>query len=89
MTSAALVGLVVTLAVGGLFGVSTLLRITGAVRSAELAAFTVATRALAGFPDPCVPHVATVTTCTVDGVIATVTISRDGTVATATAGPER
>ncbi len=82
-------GLVVTLALGGLFGAATLIRVTGAVRTAELAAFTVATRALAGNADPCVPRVDTVTTCSLDGLVATVSIERDGTVATATAGPER
>ena len=57
--------------------------------SAELAAVTIATRTLAGDPDPCDPHVDTVTECSVNGLVATVTAVRDGTVATATAGPDR
>ncbi|MEY4312499.1 MAG: hypothetical protein RLZZ319_8, partial [Actinomycetota bacterium] len=61
----------------------------GALRTAELAAVSIATRALAGDPTPCEPSVPTVIECEVDGVIASATIDRDGTRATATAGPER
>jgi hypothetical protein len=87
--SVALIGLAITVMFGGLYGAATLFRVTGALRSAELAAITVATRALAGDPTPCEPAIPTVASCSIDGLVATTSINRDGTRATATAGPER
>jgi hypothetical protein len=87
--SVALIGLAITVMFGGLYGAATLFRVAGALRSSELAAISVATRALAGDPTPCEPTIPTVTACSIHGLVATTTINRDGTTATATAGPER
>lgn len=80
-------GAVVALALGGLGGASVILRVTGALREAELGASTVATRALAGDPSPCEPRVPRVEMCIVDDGVATVRVNVDGVRATAIAGP--
>ena len=82
-------GAVVSLALGGLAGVSVILRVTDAIREAELSAAAAATRALAGDPTPCLPAIPRVEKCLVDDGIATVRIAKDGVRATAVAGPER
>ena len=80
---------VVSLALGGLAGASVILRVTEAIREAELDAVTVATRALAGDPTPCEPVIPQVEKCLVDDGIATIRIAKEGVRATAVAGPER
>ncbi len=89
VTALVLMGAVVSLALGGLAGASVILRVTDAIREAELGAATVATRALAGDPTPCEPAIPRVEKCVVDDGIATVRIAKDGVRATAVAGPER
>lgn len=80
---------VVLLALGGLGGASVILRVTTAIREAELAAVTVATRAIAGDSTPCAPTIPRTERCIVDDGIATVRLRVDGVVASAIAGPER
>jgi hypothetical protein len=82
-------GAVVVLALGGLGGANVILRVTGAIREAELSAATVASRALAGDPTPCEPELPRVDKCLSDAGIATVRVHIDGVRATAVAGPER
>jgi hypothetical protein len=89
VTSFVLMGAVVVLALGGLGGASVILRVTSAIREAELAASAVATRALAGDPSPCEPAVPHVEKCIVDDGIATVRVTIAGVRASAVAGPER
>lgn len=89
VTALVLMGAVVSLALGGLAGISIVLRVSDTIREAELSAATVATRALAGDPTPCEPVVPRVEKCVVDDGIATVRIAKDGVRATAVAGPER
>lgn len=82
-------GAAVSLALGGLAGVSVILRVTDAIREAELSAATVATRVLAGDPTPCEPAIPRVEKCLIDDGVATVRIAKDGVRASAVAGPER
>jgi len=89
VTTLVFFGAVVVLALGGLGGASVILRATTALRAAEIAATTVATRALAGDTTPCEPEVARTESCIMDGEVATVRMATDGVVATAIAGPER
>jgi hypothetical protein len=89
VTALVLTGAVVTLALGGLAGIAIVLRVTDAIREAELGAVTIATRALAGDPTPCEPTIPRVEKCLIDDGIATVRIVKDGVRATAVAGPER
>ncbi len=89
VTALILMGAVVSLALGGLAGATVILRVTDAIREAELSAATVATRALAGDPTPCEPAIPRVDKCLIDNGVATVRIAKDGVRATAVAGPER
>ena len=89
MTSLVLFGAVVMLGLGGLGGAAVILRVTDAIRTAELAASTVATRALAGDPTPCAPATRGQESCAVTNGVATVRVSKDGVSATAVAGPDR
>ena len=89
MTSLVLFGAVVMLGLGGLGGAAVILRVTDAIRTAELAASAVATRALAGDPTPCQPAKRAQEACAVANGVATVRIKVDGVVATAVAGPDR
>lgn len=82
-------GAVVALALGGLGGASVILRVTGAIREAELAASTVALRALSGDPTPCEPGLPRSEKCIVDDRVATVRVNIDGVRATAVAGPAK
>ena len=87
LTSLALLGSVVILALGGLGGANVILRVTAALRNAELAATSVATRALAGDPTPCEPAISGTESCVIAHGVATVRARKDGVVATAVAGP--
>ena len=87
VTSLVLLGSVVVLVLGGLGGANVILRVTAALRNAELAATSVATRALAGDPTPCEPTIAGAESCVVAHGVATVRSRKDGVVATAVAGP--
>ena len=89
LTSLVLFGAVVILGLGGLGGAAVILRVTDAIRTAELAAATVATRALAGDPTPCEPAIHAQESCGVTDGVATVRITVDGVTATAVAGPAR
>lgn len=89
VTSLVLFGAVVMLGLGGLGGAAVILRVTDAIRTAELAASAVATRALAGDPTPCQPATRAQETCAVANGVATVRIKVGGVVATAVAGPDR
>ena len=89
VTSLVLFGAVVMLGLGGLGGAAVILRVTDAIRTAELAASTVATRALAGDPTPCEPATRGQESCAVANEVATVRVFRDGVSATAIAGPDR
>ena len=88
LTSLALLGSVVVLALGGLGGATVILRVTAALREAELAATSVASRALAGDPTPCEPAINRIESCLIAHGVATVRLSKDGVVATAVAGPD-
>jgi hypothetical protein len=87
VTSLVLLGSVVILALGGLGGANVIMRVTAALRNAELAATSVATRALAGDTTPCEPTIAGTESCVVAHGVATVRSRKDGVVATAVAGP--
>jgi hypothetical protein len=89
VTSLVLFGAVVILGLGGLGGAAVIIRVTDAIRTAELAASAVATRALAGDTTPCDPALRTQDTCGVTDGVATVQITVDGVTATAVAGPDR
>jgi hypothetical protein len=89
VTSLVLFGAVVMLGLGGLGGAAVILRVTDAIRTAELAASTVATRALAGDPTACEPATRGQESCAVTNGVATVRVSKDGVSATAVAGPDR
>ena len=89
VTSLVLFGAVVLLGLGGLGGAAVILRVTDTIRAAELAASTVATRALAGDPTPCEPATRGQESCAVTNEVATVRVFRDGVSATAIAGPDR
>lgn len=89
VTSLVLFGAVVLLGLGGLGGAAVILRVTDAIRTAELAASTVATRTLAGDPTPCEPATPGQESCAVTNGVATVRVSNDGVIATAVAGPDR
>jgi hypothetical protein len=88
VTSLVLFGAVVLLGLGGLGGAAVILRVTDAIRVAELAASAVATRALAGDPTPCEPALRAQQSCGVTDGVATVRITVDGVTATAVAGPD-
>ena len=77
------------LGLGGLGGAAVILRVTDALRTAELAAATVATRALAGNLTPCKPAIQAQDSCGVTDGVATVRVTVDGVTATAVAGPDR
>ncbi len=87
VTSLVLLGSVVILALGGLGGANVIMRVTAALRNAELAATSVATRALAGDTTPCEPAITGTESCVVAHGVATVRSRKDGVVATAVAGP--
>jgi len=89
VTSLVMFGAVVLLGLGGLGGAAVILRVTDAIRTAELAASAVATRALAGDPTPCEPELQAQDSCGVTDGVATVQITVDGVTATAVAGPDR
>ena len=89
VTSFVLIGAVVVLALGGLGGASVIVRVTSAIRDAELLASTVATRSQSGDPTPCEPEVPRIEKCIVDDGIATVRVNLDGVRASAVAGPDR
>ena len=88
MTTLTLIGACVVLALGGLGGATVILRVTTAVRQAEIAASAVATRALAGDATPCVPAPRDSEFCEVHEGMATVRVVTDGVVASAIAGPD-
>ena len=87
VTSLVLLGSVVILALGGLGGANVIMRVTAALRNAELAATSVATRALAGDPTPCEPAISGTESCVIAHGVATVRARKGGVVATAVAGP--
>jgi hypothetical protein len=89
VTSLVLFGAVVLLGLGGLGGAGVILRVTEAIRTAELTASAVATRALAGDPTPCEPALRGQESCGVTDGVATLRVSVNGVTATAVAGPER
>ncbi len=82
-------GAVVLLGLGGLGGAAVILRVTDAIRNAELTASAVATRALAGNTTPCEPEFPAQNSCGVTDGVATVQITIDGVTASAVAGPDR
>lgn len=88
VTTLTLIGACVVLALGGLGGATVILRVTTAVRQAEIAASAVATRALAGDATPCSPAPRHSEYCEVNDGMATVRVVTDGVVATAIAGPD-
>ena len=88
VTTLTLLGACVVLALGGLGGATVILRVTTAVRQAEIAASAVATRALAGAATPCVPAPRDFEFCEVHDGMATVRVVTDGVVASAIAGPD-
>ena len=89
VTAVVLFSSVVLLALGGLAGAGVILRVTDALRSSEIAAVTVATRAIAGDPTPCEPAITAQQSCVVSDGVATVRLTVDGVSVTAVAGPER
>jgi hypothetical protein len=89
LTSLVLFGAAVLLGLGGLGGAAVILRVTDAIRTAELAASAVATRSLAGDPTPCAPALRAQESCGVTDGVATVRVLVDGVSATAVAGPDR
>jgi hypothetical protein len=89
VTSLVLFGAVVLLGLGGLGGAAVILRVTDAIRTAELAASAVATRSLAGDTTPCEPAIQAEESCGVTDGVATVRVLVDGVSATAVAGPDR
>jgi hypothetical protein len=88
VTSLALIGACVVLALGGLGGATVIFRITEAIRNAELVAASVATRALAGDPTPCEPMPPGTRNCRVHNGVATIQTMTAGVVASAVAGPD-
>ena len=89
VTSLVMFGAVVLLGLGGLGGAAVILRVTDAIRTAELTASAVATRALSGDTTPCEPRLRALNSCGVTDGVATVQITVDGVTATAVAGPDR